>query len=221
MSDTPEMHETVSAEQQSEPKKKTTLLQDLLDIIESAITSVFLVLLLFAFLLRPVTVEGSSMNPTLYNQDKLLMVSLFYTPKAGDVVIINGDHANLFTDASQTTVTESKGMEIRLVKRVIAVSGQELDIDFETGTVKVDGEVRNEPYIADLTTRNDGAFAYPLTIPEGYVFVMGDNRLHSTDSRNSAVGLVSEEQVMGRAVLRFSRDDALCTTWFDQFAILN
>jgi len=84
------------------------------------------------------------------------------------------------------------------------VGGETLDIDFATGTVTIDGEVLEESYINNLTVNDEGAFTYPLTIPEGYYFVMGDNRQHSSDSRHPMVGLVSEEQIMGKAVFRFA-----------------
>lgn len=193
---------------------------DLMDIIEAVIVSVFVIIMIFAYLLRPVTVDGSSMYPTLCNEDRLVMWSLGYTPANGDIVIIDDDHSGHFTDESQTEVYETVGMEIRLVKRVIAVAGQEVNIDFENGTVAVDGQQLAEDYIADLTTRNDGAFTYPMTIPEGYVFVMGDNRLHSTDSRNPAVALVPEDEVIGRAIWRFYRTDDQCESFMDRFGVL-
>lgn len=209
--------------QAKEPKKITiaSLARDFLDILESVTVSVFIVLLLFGFVFRPVTVDGSSMNPTLYDLDHLLMVSLFYEPKQGDIVIINGDYATVFEDEAQTVTKQKEGSDILLIKRVIAVGGQSLNIDFVNGAVAVDGIMLTEPYIAALTTRNDGAFHYPLTVPEGYCFVMGDNRNGSMDSRNPSVGLIAEEQIIGRAVVRFDREDALCAQWSDRFALLN
>lgn len=214
-----------SVNQKPKKEKETitlaSLARDLLDIFESVVVSIFVVMLLFGFVFRPVTVDGSSMNPTLYDLDHLIMVSLFYEPEQGDIVIVNGDRANLFEDTAQTAVVQQQGSGILLIKRVIATGGQTLDIDFETGTVSVDGTVLNESYIAALTTRNDGAFTYPLTVPEGYCFVMGDNRNGSMDSRNRSVGLIAEEQILGHAVFRFDREDELCAAWADRFAILN
>lgn len=207
--------------QQNEPSfSLKTLLFDLFDIAEAVCISVFVMILIFAYLLRPVTVDGSSMNPTLYDADKLIMWSLGYTPQIGDIVIIDDDKAGHFTDATQQSVEITDGMGIRLVKRVIAVGGQTIDINFDTGEVTRDGVVLDEPYIAELTKRDDYAFTYPITIPEGYVFVMGDNRMHSSDSRNPLVALVPEEQVIGHAVVRFSREDDLCTSWKDNFGVL-
>ena len=197
-----------------------TLICDLLDIVEAVCISVFVMILIFAYLLRPVTVDGSSMNPTLYDKDKLIMWSLGYEPKVGDIVIIDDDKAGHFANAAQDEVTVTEGMGIRLVKRVIAVAGQTLDINFADGTVTRDGQVLDEPYIAEATLRNDEAFSYPITIPEGYVFVMGDNRMHSSDSRNPLVALVPDNQVIGHAVVRFYRDDDNCADWKDNFGIL-
>lgn len=219
------MADTVNQAQKPKKEKEAvtlaSLAKDLLDILESVVISIFVVLLLFGFVFRPVTVDGSSMNPTLYDLDHLIMISLFYQPQQGDIVIVDGDYATLFADSTQTDVVRKEGSDILLIKRVIATGGQTLDIDFETGTVYVDGTALNESYIAAPTTRNDGAFTYPLTVPEGYCFVMGDNRNGSMDSRNSAVGLIDEDQVMGRAVLRIDREDALCAQWSDRFDILN
>ena len=198
-----------------------SLVNDLRDIAESVIVSVFVVVLVFAFILRPVTVDGSSMNPTLYDKDRVLMVELFYHPQRGDVVIVDGTEAHLFSDPEQTQVVEKKGIGINLIKRVIAVAGDQLDIDFTAGTVTLNGVVQKEDYINMLTTRNDGAFTYPLTVPEGYIFVMGDNRNASTDSRSTLVGLVPEDAVTGHAVYRFARDEKPRSTWAEQFSVID
>lgn len=210
-------------EQQSAPQEKSGVREffgDLLDIAETAVTTVFVFLMLFAFTMRPVTVEGSSMNPTLYDGDQLIILTPLHLAVPGDIVVIDDQEGGLFTDSEQQTVYRHNGLGIVIVKRVIAHSGQEVNIDFAHGIVTVDGTVRNEPYISALTTRNDGAFAYPFVVPDGYVFVMGDNRPASTDSRNPAVGLVPQEQILGTAFFRFGRDEALCDTWFDRFAFL-
>ena len=181
--------------------------KDAADMFEAVLISVFFVIMLFAYVLRPVTVEGQSMESTLQNQDKLFMTDLLYTPKRGDIVIVDNDvshiydeNGNLVKGLGLSTATTEK----RLIKRIIAVGGETLDIDFTTGIVTIDGEVLEESYINNLTVNDEGAFTYPLTIPEGYYFVMGDNRQHSSDSRHPMVGLVSEEQIMGKAVFRFA-----------------
>lgn len=186
---------------------KQNFLDDLADMAESVIYAVFLVLLIFTFLFRIATVEGTSMVPTLQEDDRLIVSNLLYKPEQGDIIIINSVNSHLFTDDSQTEVTEAPGLGKRIVKRIIAMEGQTVDIDFDLGIVYVDGVQIYESYIADLTTRNEGAFDYPITIPDGYMFVMGDNRLWSKDSRHPEVGLISNDDVMGHVILRISPFD--------------
>ncbi len=142
----------------------------------------------FTFLFRTVVVDGGSMNPTLYDKDRVLITAGFENPKYGDIVVIaaGGD-----------------GYDKTLIKRVIATAGQTVDIDFETGDVTVDGELLHENYIADPTTVNRG-MVFPCTVPENCVFCMGDNRLHSTDSRDPNVGFINTKYVMGKVMVKLS-----------------
>ncbi len=178
--------------------------EDLIDMAESVLYAVFIVLLIFTFVLKIATVDGSSMEPTLSEDDRLIVAELAYQPECGDIVIINSNNSYLFADESETEIVEGKGLGKRIVKRVIADEGQTVDIDFELGKVYIDGVQIYESYIADLTTKDEGAFEYPVTVPEGYVFVMGDNRLWSKDSRHPEIGFVKAEDVEGQVVLRIS-----------------
>lgn len=193
---------------------------DLMDIIEAGLMTVFLFILIFAYLVRPVTVDGGSMMPTLLNQDQILIVTALHEPKNGQIVVIDDQESGLFEDAAQQRVVKTTGAGMVLVKRLIAKDGQEIDIDFENGTVKVDGVTLDEPYIADPTTRDEFAFRYPFTVPEGYVFVMGDNRLHSMDSRSPQVALIPENEILGTALFRYDRDEENRSKWTERFDYL-
>ena len=146
------------------------------------------VLLVFLLLFRVVIVSGSSMNSTLIDGDYILLLNnvLYLEPKQGDIVVASKDG---FKSGEP------------IIKRVIATEGQMLDINEETGDVYVDGELLNEPYIAEKTEIS-GDYVYPLEIPEGYIFVMGDNRNDSLDSRFRTIGLIDERYVLGVAETR-------------------
>ncbi len=191
-------------EEQTPKRKKGSIFSDLTEVLETVLISVFVVILLFAYVIRPVTVEGRSMESTLQDGDRLLMTDLFYTPERGDIVVINNDYAYLLDEEGTEVESEGVPQEKRLIKRVIAVGGDTIDIDFTTGAVTLNGEVLDEVYINNSTIVDEGAFQYPITIPEGYYFVMGDNRQNSTDSRSYYVGLVPEDAVLGKAVFRIT-----------------
>ena len=151
----------------------------------SLIAAVVGVVLLFTFLVRLIGVNGVSMQNTLYTGDRIVVLnSLFCDYEPGDVVVANAYNAQL----NET-----------LVKRVIAVGGQTVDIDFFTGTVYVDGEALDEPYVKEPTYTADGV-RFPVTLAEDEVFIMGDNRNHSTDSRSYLLGPVKEDYLQGKAI---------------------
>ena len=158
---------------------------DLLDWYDALVFALAALVLIFAFCARIVVVDGHSMEPTLHEQDRLLVQSTFYTPQRGDVVVVDG------------YINYGKP----LVKRVIAVGGDTVDIDAEQGIVYVNGEALDEPYTAE-PTYTEGNIGFPLTVPEGQLFLMGDNRQHSTDSRFVRVGLIDERDILGKVLWR-------------------
>lgn len=155
----------------------------LYDWVSSIIVAVVAVVILLTFCFRLIDVDGTSMEPTLINTDKVVVTNLFYTPNNGDVVVIS--HGEVYDKP--------------LVKRVIATEGQTLSIDFENNKIYVDGTLLDEPYIQGVTVK--GNTEIPGVIPEGKVFVLGDNRPVSLDSRYSEVGLIDEESIIGKAQL--------------------
>lgn len=166
-------------------KEKKPFIDELLDWLKSIALVFVIIVLIFTFIAKTAIVNGSSMNDTLVDRDFLLLWSLFYTPEQGDIIAAN-----------------CEGLNEVIVKRVIAVGGQEINIDFSTGTVYVDGVALDEPYIKNLTLNDELAFNYPITVDEGYYFCMGDNRQGSKDSRHPDVGLVSRDDILGKAIMR-------------------
>ena len=158
---------------------------DILDWYDALVFALAVLVLVFAFCARIVVVSGSSMNNTLVDGDRLLVQSTFYTPQRGDVVVVD------------SYINYGKP----LVKRVIAKGGDTVDINLEQGLVYVNGEALDEPYVPEGTL-STGDVQFPLTVPEGTLFLMGDNRQHSTDSRSSSVGFIDERDILGKVVLR-------------------
>ncbi len=155
--------------------------RDIYDWMQCIVVAIIACVLLFSFFVRLVDVVGESMLPTLQSGDKIVVSNLFYEPKQGDIIVFRKDEYK----------------EQPLVKRVIAVEGQTIDIDFNRGIVYVDGEPIDEPYIAEPTTEPMD-FNGEVKVPEGCVFVMGDNRNHSTDSRLDTIGFVDKRCIMGK-----------------------
>lgn len=166
--------------------------------------TLLIVSLVFTYLLRIVEVSGDSMSSTLESGDKVIMTSGCNRPKQGDIIVFYASGAVTLDDNSKIVV--SAGIRQNLMKRVIAAEGQTVNFDFASGKVYVDGRELDEPYISGLTHSDQGAFTgkYPVTVPEGYVFVMGDNRRASIDSRASELGFVPVDDIIGRVVFRIS-----------------
>lgn len=154
--------------------------------LDSVIYALVAILIIFTVLFRIVGVNGESMEPTLNNGDWLAVKSINTHFDRGDIVV----------------VTQPNSLNEPLIKRVIAVAGDTVDINFADGIVKINGEVISEAYIAAPTQRMFDV-AFPITVPEGCVFVMGDNRNKSLDSRSSIVGFIDTRYLLGTAQFRF------------------
>ena len=168
-----------------EQERKTVQGRDLYEWIQSLVGSVLVVVAIFTFGIRMLGVDGHSMLNTLQHGDRLMVVNpIFYHDyKYGDIVILR-----------KTGVFDNEP----IVKRVIATGGQTVDIDFGEGVVYVDGEALEEDYIREPTYTAEGT-EFPLTVPEGSIFVMGDNRNGSSDSRDYRLGTVDTRYVIGKA----------------------
>ncbi len=173
-------------EQKKEKEERITLSQILYDWSGTLLMAIVVILLIMTFFLRQITVKGDSMNDTLQSQDRLLVYSFMYEPQNGDIVI----------------VTHGESLDEPIIKRVIAKAGQRLQINYETNEVAVDGVVLQESYIKGRTIKLQNPTPIPEVIPAGYVFVMGDNREDSLDSRSVRVGLVPVENIIGKAFWR-------------------
>ncbi len=167
------------------------------------------VLLVFSLLFRVVVVSGPSMKNTLIDGDWLLLVGnvLYNNPKRGDIIVASKDS---FDDGAP------------IIKRVIATEGETVHIDFKKGIVYVDGVALKEDYIRELTQRPEG-MEFPLTVDDGCVFVMGDNRMESKDSRSPDIGLIDEREILGRAVFLLlpGNEGGKRERQFDRFGVLS
>ena len=152
--------------------------------LQALVIALVALILLFTLVGRIIGVDGSSMVPTLHDKDMLLLQSLGYEPRQGDVVVL----------------TKDSFRPQPIVKRVIATGGQSVEIDYAAGTVSVDGAILSEPYINEVMEIPFGDTITSVEVPEGSIFVMGDNRNASSDSRDPSLGVVDERYVLGRAL---------------------
>lgn len=178
------------------PKKKMSrVIADLLDYIEIFVIAVCVVISLFCFSgVRLCTVSGPSMENTLIHNEKLITASLFYTPQRGDIIVFH------------QTSDSPGGFNEPIVKRVIGVAGDTVHIDHRTYTVTVTDQDGNVTVLDEPYQKIDGASRYPSTmtffVEEGTVFVMGDNRNHSADSRDARIALVDTRRILGKVIFR-------------------
>ncbi len=184
-----------SVVEQSEEKTKSSGLKlQIFDWLDVLVSAILVVVLIFTFVFRVATVVGDSMENSFFENEKLVLSNVFYEPKYGDVVIISRN-----ADNSVSTDTD-----LPIIKRVIAVEYQTVDINFATGVVYVDGKALDEPYTKTPTNvKHD--IDFPVTVPKGCVFVLGDNRNLSLDSRSSRIGedgMIDKRYILGRVLLR-------------------
>lgn len=181
-----------------EIKEKFSVKTEVFDWLEAICVSIVAVILVFSLLFRSSLVDGTSMLPTLQNLDRVIIVNPIISKiEQGDIVVVN----------------QPSDIGKPLIKRVIATEGQTIDIDFETGDVFVDGFLMSEPYILEkIHGEPYNSVLFPFTVSDGCVFVMGDNRNGSSDSRNAGIGEIDTRYIIGEAVFRIFP--------FDSFGII-
>lgn len=181
-------------EQEPQSKAKFSLRRELFEWLDVIITAIIAVVIIFSLVFRVATIDGPSMENTFFTGDKVIISNFLYTPKFGDVVVVSRN-----VDNSIETVSDEP-----IIKRVIALEGQKVDIDFEKGIVYVDDVALDEPY-TKTPTNVKYDLKFPVYVPEGCIFVLGDNRNESLDSRASDIGnngMIDIRYVIGRAVVR-------------------
>jgi len=173
------------------PAEETTVAGELFDWVQCIVFALIVCIIVFLFVGRTVGVVGGSMENTLQDGDRLIISNLFYTPDNGDIVVLR----------------QPSFREEPIVKRVIATEGQTIDIDFKKCIVMVDGKALDEPYTKEYGNYkylDPQDFDYEIVVPEGCVFVMGDNRNGSTDSRTESIGCVDTRNILGKVIFRIA-----------------
>lgn len=179
------MKDKKEAKDLKEKEEKLSFLENVYEWLEAMVYAFITIFILFSFVFRVAGVNGDSMAPTLHNKDWVVISNMNYHPSRGDIVVI----------------TQPNYRNEPLIKRVIGLEGDVIDIDFVKGNVFVNGELLQESYIAEQTKEKYDV-KFPVTVPKGHVFVMGDNRNHSWDSRTSDVGFIDNRYLLGKASIR-------------------
>ncbi len=188
---------TAQLEEVPEIQKPSTA-RETLEWLEVLVFAVITVIVVFSFIFRIATIEGNSMLNTLHGGDRIIITNLNYEPRQGDIVVVSRNAEN--------SINGQKSSEEPIIKRVIAVGGQTVDIDYEKHIVYVDGKALKEDYLGSPTVNNGCDVEFPIYIPKGHIFIMGDNRADSLDSRFTRIGdggIVDNRYVLGHAVYRF------------------
>lgn len=183
----------ITEKKASELTFKEKIIVNVYEAMMSFVGAVIVILMMYTFCVKTVAVDGTSMLPTLQHGDRLIITAFCSEPEQGDIIV--STQPNAFGNS--------------VIKRVIATENQTVDIDFSTGDVFVDGVLLKEPYINNPTINSEGV-KFPLTVPPNHIFVMGDNRQGSTDSRSEKIGFIQEEYIFGVAkfkIFNFDKDN--------------
>lgn len=201
-----------------EERNEFSLKKEIFEWIYTIALAFVIVFIVKGFLFDIVKVDGESMYPTLHDGDRLIVTKLGFEPEQGEIVILDATYKKrmeIYENLADKEDKEVNGifkllnyksipnnLKKRLyVKRIIALEGQ--TVDLKNGKVYVDGKLLDEPYYNGITTVMDDKIEYPVTVKDDHVFVMGDNRAHSLDSRSSSLSQVPEDALIGESKIRF------------------